>query len=178
MKWSIRARCVIVCLGFTALFSLFSFRLVYIQMIKHDEYAALAAEKHVHKQNIQAERGTIVDANGDVLATNVPVRTVVADATRLNDLDAAVDVVSSTLKIPAAEVREKLQTDRRYIVIKREVSESIVNLLKEKLRARNPRAFDFEPDATRVYPNGPMLCHVIGFTDFDHKGIQGIEASR
>jgi cell division protein FtsI (penicillin-binding protein 3)/stage V sporulation protein D (sporulation-specific penicillin-binding protein) len=35
----------------------------------------------------------------------------------------------------------------------------------------------FEPDSTRVYPNGSMLCHVIGFTDFDHKGIQGVELS-
>jgi cell division protein FtsI (penicillin-binding protein 3)/stage V sporulation protein D (sporulation-specific penicillin-binding protein) len=39
------------------------------------------------------------------------------------------------------------------------------------------RGIYFEPDATRVYPNGPMLCHVIGFTDFDHKGIDGVEAS-
>ena len=37
-------------LVFTALFSAFSFRLVYLQMIKHDEYAGLAAEKHVYKQ--------------------------------------------------------------------------------------------------------------------------------
>src|SRR5204862_7052371 len=35
----------------------------------------------------------------------------------------------------------------------------------------------FEHDAARLYPNGSMLCHVIGFTDFDHKGIQGVEAS-
>ena len=47
MKWNSRIRCALVCLFFTALFSLFSFRLVYLQMIKHDEYAGLAAEKHV-----------------------------------------------------------------------------------------------------------------------------------
>ena len=48
MKWNSRIRCALVCLGFTALFSLFSFRLIYLQMIKHDEYAGLAAEKHVY----------------------------------------------------------------------------------------------------------------------------------
>src|SRR5207244_1861223 len=101
MKWNTRMRCVVVCLGFTALFSLFSFRLVYIQMIKHDEYAGLAAEKHVHKQIICAERGAIFDANGDVLANNVPVQTVVADATLLNDREAVVDLVSAALKLPA-----------------------------------------------------------------------------
>ena len=41
----------------------------------------------------------------------------------------------------------------------------------------NLRGIYFEHDATRIYPNGSMLCHVIGFTDFDHHGIQGVEAS-
>ena len=60
MKWNSRTRCAIVCLGFVLLFSAFSFRLIYLQMIKHDQYAGLAAEKHVYKQPIFAERGTTV----------------------------------------------------------------------------------------------------------------------
>ena len=39
MKWNSRLRCALICLGFVALFSLFSFRLIYLQMVKHDEYA-------------------------------------------------------------------------------------------------------------------------------------------
>ena len=62
MKWNSRTRCALVCLGFVLLFSAFSFRLIYLQMIKHDQYAGLAAEKHVYKQPIFAERGTILDA--------------------------------------------------------------------------------------------------------------------
>jgi cell division protein FtsI (penicillin-binding protein 3)/stage V sporulation protein D (sporulation-specific penicillin-binding protein) len=49
--------------------------------------------------------------------------------------------------------------------------------LKEKLRAQNLRGIYFEKDTTRIYPNGSMLCHVIGFTDFEHRGIQGVESS-
>src|SRR5207302_1763399 len=177
MKWNSRTRCAIVCLGFVLLFSAFSFRLIYLQMIKHDQYAGLAAEKHVYKQITFAERGTILDANNEVLAHNVPVETVVADATHLNNVDAIVDLVSDELRIPRAELAEKLQGDRRYIVIKRQVPETIVDSLKQKLRAQNMRGIYFEHDATRIYPNGSMLCHVIGFTDFDHHGIQGVEAS-
>jgi len=177
MKWDSRRRCVFVCFAFTGLFTIFSFRLIYLQMIKHDEYAALAAEKHVDKQTIFAERGAIFDANQEVLAHNVPVETVVADATHLNNTEATVNLVSSVLKIPGAELEEKLQGDRRYIVIKREVPETVASLLREKLRAANLRGIYFEHDATRIYPNGPMLCHVIGFTDFEHHGIQGVEAS-
>jgi len=177
MKWNSRTRCACVCLGFIALFSVFSFRLIYLQMVKHDEYAGLAAEKHIYKQCIYAERGAILDANSDVLAHNVPVQTVVADATHLNNLSATIALVGSELKIPATELTEKLQGERRYIVLKRDVPGALANLLREKLRAQNLRGIYFEHDAARVYPNGSMLCHVIGFTDFDHRGIQGVEAS-
>ena len=79
--------------------------------------------------------------------------------------------------MPASELAEKLQGDRRYIVLKREVPEAIAVALREKLRAQNLRGIYFERDSTRIYPNGSMLCHVIGFTDFDHRGIQGVESS-
>jgi cell division protein FtsI (penicillin-binding protein 3)/stage V sporulation protein D (sporulation-specific penicillin-binding protein) len=160
-----------------ALFSIFSFRLVYLQMIKHAEYCELAAEKHIQKRTIYANRGAIVDANGEVLAHNVPVQTVVADATRINDLPATISLLSEVLKLPADELAERLAGDRRYIVVQREVSQSLTTILRDKLRAQNLRGIEFEQDATRVYPNGSMLCHVIGFTDFEHRGIQGVEAS-
>lgn len=177
MKWNSRIRCTLICFGFIALFSVFSFRLVYLQMIKHDEYAGLAAEKHVHKQPIYAERGTILDANDEVLAHNVPMRMVVADATRLNKPDATIRLVSQALKIPASELSEKLQSGRPYIVLQRDVPEAEAAALKATLDAQNLRGIDFKHDSKRIYPNGSMLCHVIGFTDFEHLGIQGVEAS-
>ncbi|MDP9253933.1 MAG: penicillin-binding protein 2 [Verrucomicrobiota bacterium] len=177
MKWNARLRCALVCFAFIALFSLFSFRLVYLQMIKHDEYAGLAAEKHVYKQTIYAERGAILDANNEVLAHNIPVETIVADASLFNNIDAAVAVLSNALKVPARELSEKLRGDRRYIVLERGVPETIATTLRDKLRAQNVRGIYFERDSARVYPNGSMLCHAIGFTDFEHRGIQGVEAS-
>ncbi len=177
MSWNGRFRCALVCLVFIALFSLFSFRLIYLQMIKHDEYAGLAAEKHVYKQTIYAQRGAILDSNNEILAHNIPIETIVADASHLNNVDAAVSLLSAALKVPPAEISEKLHGDRRYIVLKREVPETMATALHDKLRAQNVRGIYFERDSARIYPNGSMLCHVIGFTDFDHQGIQGVEAS-
>ncbi len=177
MKWNSRIRCALVCLAFTGLFSVFSFRLVYLQMIKHDEYAGLAAEKHVNKQPIFAERGAILDANNEVLAHNTPVETVVADATLLNNRQAVIPILQKTLEMPADELEDKLQGERRYIVLKRAVPMATAASLREKLRAENLRGIYFERDTTRIYPNGSMLCHVIGFTDFEHHGIQGVESS-
>src|SRR5436189_3886484 len=172
-----RSRCVFVCAAFIGLFSIFSFRLIYLQVIKHDEYAGLAAKKNVHQQKIYARSGMMLHANNEVLAHNIPVETVVADATHLNSTEATVALVSHELGIPSGELAEKLDGERRYIVIKREVPAATANALREKLRAGNLRGIYFEYDATRIYPNGSMLCHVIGFTDFDHHGIQGVEAS-
>src|SRR6478736_7217163 len=177
MNPSSRTRCVLVCAAFVGLFSIFSFRLIYLQAIKHDEYAGLAAETHVYKQVIHAERGMILDANSEVLAHNIPVETVVADATHLSDLQATIELLNAELEVPSEEVAEKLNSGRRYIVIKREVPAARSNALRDKLRAANLRGIYFEHDATRIYPNGSMLCHVIGFTDFDDHGVQGVEAS-
>jgi cell division protein FtsI (penicillin-binding protein 3)/stage V sporulation protein D (sporulation-specific penicillin-binding protein) len=171
MKWNSRIRCALVCLGFTALFSVFSFRLVYLQMIKHDEYAGLAAEKHVYKQAIYAERGSILDVNNEVLAHNTPVETVVADTTHLNNRAGLIPVLHDALKIPLDEPSEKLR-DRRYIILEAGCRKRSAVALKEKLRAQNLHGIYFG-DSTRIYPNGSMLCHVIGFTDFEHRGIQG-----
>src|SRR6476659_9637511 len=177
MNPSSRTRCALVCAAFIGLFSIFSFRLIYLQAIKHDEYAGLAAETHVYKQVIHAERGMILDANNEVLAHNIPMENVVADATHLSNVQATVELLNAELEVPSQEVAEKLNSSRRYIVIKREVPAARANALREKLRAGNLRGISLEHDTTRIYPNGSMLCHVIGFTDFDHHGIQGVESS-
>ena len=177
MKWNGRMRCALVCFAFIVLFSIFSFRLVYLQLLKHDEYAGLAAEKHVYKQTIYAERGAIFDANNEVLAHNVPVETIVADSTLLKNIEGATSLLSAALKMPPSEVSEKLRAGRRYMIVKREVSETVATALRDRLRAENVRGIYFERDSARIYPNGSMLCHVIGFTDFEHHGIQGVESS-
>ncbi len=149
MKWNGRFRCALVCFAFIALFSLFSFRLVYLQLLKHDEYTELAAEKHVYKQTIYAERGEIFDANGEVLAHNVPVETIVADATLLNNIDGATSLLSAALKDAGSEVSEKLRAGRRYMVVKHEVPETVATALRDKLRAENVRGIYFERDSSR-----------------------------
>src|SRR5437867_12335900 len=103
-----RSRCALVCCVFIAVFSAFSFRLSYLQVIKQDEYAGFAAEKHIYKQTIYAERGTILDANNEVHAHNVPVETVVGDATHLNNRKEVVDIVGKELGIPNGQLDENL----------------------------------------------------------------------
>ena len=166
MKWNGRTRCALVCLGFTALFSIFSCRLVYLQMVRHKYYTALAADKNTARQTIYAERGVIYDTHDEILAQNVPVETVVADGTLLNDRVALVPILAEALQIPAAEIAEKISSSRPYIVLKHDFPETNAVSLGKKLDAAHLRGIRFERDFVRRYPNNAMLCHVIGFSDF------------
>jgi cell division protein FtsI (penicillin-binding protein 3) len=175
MRWNAQARAVTVSFGLVGVFSVFSFRLIDLQIAKHEEYTALAAEKHVHKQVIYARRGIIRDVHNEPLAENVPVKTVVADASHMRDPIAVAKAIADQLKMDPQELADKLKTGRKYIVLKREVSEQAANRLKEALRIANLGGIFFEQDFVRTYPNGPLLSQVIGFVDHDHKGALGIE---
>ena len=177
MKWNGRTRCALVCVFFALLFSVFSYRLIYLQMVMHDYYSQLAAEKNVGRDIIPAERGAIYDTQNEVLAQNVPVATVVADATLINNAGALVPLVANRLHLPPNEIAEKISSHRPYIVLKREVPEADACALETALKSAKLRGIRCERGTVRVYPNGPMLCHVIGFTDFHQHGIQGVEAS-
>ena len=85
MKWNGRTRAAFVCVFFALLFSVFSWRLIYLQMVMHQYYSELAAEKNVGRDVIPAQRGAIYDAHHEVLAKNVPVDTIVADATLIDN---------------------------------------------------------------------------------------------
>ena len=101
MKWNGRTRCALVCVFFALLFSVFSYRLIYLQMVMHNDYSELAAEKNVGRNVIPAERGAIYDAHHEVLAQNVPVATVVADG----DADQQPTRRSSRFSPPACTFR-------------------------------------------------------------------------
>jgi cell division protein FtsI (penicillin-binding protein 3)/stage V sporulation protein D (sporulation-specific penicillin-binding protein) len=177
MKWNGRTRAAFVCVFFALLFSVFSWRLIYLQMVMHQYYSELAAEKNVGRDVIPAQRGAIYDAHHEVLAQNVPVDTIVADATLIDNPGALVPILASQLHLPASDIAEKISSHRPYIVLKRDVPDMDARALEKTLHDQKLRGIRCEPGSVRFYPNGSMLCHVLGFTDFHQHGVQGVEAS-
>jgi cell division protein FtsI (penicillin-binding protein 3) len=186
---SCRSRAIIVCIGLVVLFSGFSARLIHLQVNQHDEYAALADAKHIVKKPVYAQRGQIVDANYETLAENVSVQTVYADASHILNSEPVktpkalalaaetARVVAQALGLSEEEVNAKILTDRRFIILKKEVDQITASNLQTELAKKNLRGIYFIEDFKRVYPNGDMLCHVLGYLDHDHNGISGIEKS-
>jgi len=178
MNWNAQARAVTVCFGLVGLFSVYSVRLIDLQIIEHEKFTALAAEKHSHKQIIYARRGIIRDAHDEALAENVPVKTVVADASHIRDPVALAAAIANQLEMDPRDLADKLNRTgkgSKHIVLKSEVPEQKAEKIKESLRAANLRGIYFDQDFVRIYPNGQMLSQVIGFVDHEHKGTMGIE---
>lgn len=175
MRWTARTRTGIACAVVALIFTAFSVRLVHVQVAMHNEYAALAAQKHTMRQTIHARRGLIFDRNGELVASNLPVRTVVADGSHIKDAAAIAAIAAPILEMDEKELASKISTDRKYVVVKRGVAEDKAQDLAKSLQEAGLRGFYFEPDAVRFYPNGQMLGHVLGFLDHEGNGVQGVE---
>ena len=172
---SAKVRALMAACALTVFFTGFSARLVHLQVRKHDELATLANDKHVNKQPIFARRGLIQDINYETLAENDPICTVVADGSLMRNPAAAAEVLAGPLGLDETALRAKLTTARRYVVLKKQVPKAVSSELENRLGVRSLRGIYFEPDAARIYPNGSMLCHVVGFMNSEHEGVDGIE---
>ncbi|MFV0415526.1 MAG: peptidoglycan D,D-transpeptidase FtsI family protein [Chthoniobacterales bacterium] len=177
MKWNVSTRiCLAGCVVGTV-FTVFSGRLIHLQVGQHEAFSQLAAKKNSIRQTIYARRGNIIDRNGEVLATNIPTRTVIADGSHVTDPKALAELAAPFLKIDMAELEKDFSSDRKYIIIKKDVAEDVAINLRDAAREKKLPGLYFEQTSRRIYPNGKMLSHVLGFLNHDAVGVQGIELS-
>lgn len=175
MRWNTRNRIFVATAAGALLLTGYSAWLVELQVARHDEYSRHAAAKNSIRQEIPARRGLILDRHGEPLAANIPVRTVIADGSHISDPEALAKLAAPLLELPEADLRKELDTDRRYVVLRKELPEARANALKKSMAEAGLRGLYFEHDAQRIYPNGSMLSHTIGFVDHENHGVQGIE---
>ena len=168
-----------MCIVIAAVYSAFSYRLVHFQIDQSQTFAALANQTQILKQIIPAQRGSICDIRGEVLASDMPLRKVspTAAISKNGSLHQVTSLLASTLSLDEKALAQKLTPERRYLVIKHQVPETDGGTPQSELERQKLHGVYFEPDSTRIYPNGSLLCHVVGFTDVDGHGIQGVEKS-
>lgn len=183
MREKARIRAAIVCVLMASIFTGYSARLIYLQVSKHEEYTALAAQKHSIRLAVPARRGLIFDRNGEILATNIPVRKVVIDGSHVNNPDALASLAASSLDLPESALRQELKTSSKYKVLRPDLAEDKAIALQKAMEENSLRGIYFHQNTTRTYPNGPMLSHVLGFLsrkdpDDEHVvGVDGVERS-
>jgi cell division protein FtsI/penicillin-binding protein 2 len=165
----------LVCGLLVLIFTFFAWRLIYLQVTRHDYFVQQAAQKHETRMTIQAKRGRILDRNGEELAVNIPVQMVWADGSHIKDPAAVAAVAAPFLEMPVGELTEKLTTKREYVVIRKGVSEEKAQGMIRAMEDRKLHGLYLQEGSVRSYPNGEMLCNVLGYVDHSGHGADGIE---
>ena len=165
------------------IFTGFSARLIELQVVKHEEYTKLAAQKHSIRLTVPAHRGMILDRNGEILAANIPMRKVVVDGSHVKKSGTLASLAAPFLGIPRETLLAELRTRSKYKVLLPELDEEKAMALQRAMEEKSLRGLYFHQNTTRTYPNGPLLSHVLGFLgrkdpkDEFVVGVEGIERS-
>jgi len=121
---------------------------------------------------VAAARPDILDRKGQVLATDVKVMSVFAEPRRIIDKDEAVELLTAVLpEVDARALRERLGSRKGFIWVKR----GITPKQREEVHRLGLPGVGFLPENKRVYPNGPLAAHVLGFANLDGIGVSGLE---
>jgi cell division protein FtsI (penicillin-binding protein 3) len=133
--------------------------------------------RYLRVREIPARRGMILDRNGEPLAVSTPVSTVWGDPRQLVEKPNAVRDLAKALGVDEAALMARLQDkrERAFIYLKRRIGPeetSKVELVMEKYKLQG---LGMESEYRRFYPSGEIFGHIIGFTDVDDRGIEGME---
>jgi cell division protein FtsI (penicillin-binding protein 3) len=158
----------LVAVIFTLVYGVIACRLVMLGL--HPGVPQIA--RHGASSVTAAARPDILDRNGEVLATDIEVMSVFAEPRRIIDKDEAVELLTAVLPdVDAKELRERLSSGKGFIWVKR----AITPKQQQEVYHLGLPGVGFLQENKRVYPNGSIAAHVLGFANLDGAGISGLE---
>ena len=146
-------------------------RLAYLQIVRYDDLSRLAERQYSKTVPLRPQRGPIYDRNGRALAVSTEVESVYAIPSRIADRDRVAGLLARALGERPAEIRERLDSDRPFVWIKRKLAPGPA----QAVRALRLAGVGTLPESLRFYPNRELAAHVLGFVGFDDRGLEGIE---
>ena len=157
-------------------------RLFQLMILQHDYYESKAISNQTRSVTVSADRGEIYDCNMNVLATSVSVETVFLDPEAIardkQDVDLIASGLSNLLGVDETFVREQAaDTTKLYKVIKRKVPEAEADKVREFItKNKLETGVHLEADSRRTYPFSDLAAQLIGFTNDENVGAEGLEA--
>lgn len=152
-------------------------RLAYIEVNQGPELRRRADRQQRATRVIPARRGEILDTRGRVLAGTARRPSIFVDPGLVRDAKFAAFSVGPVLKLNAEELEHRLVQWRdegaRFEWLKRRISDEEAEALEGVVAARHLRAFDVQYEPVRVYPQGRLASHILGFVGFDLRSPEG-----
>jgi len=148
-------------------------RAVHLQVFNKDFLNQQADTRHLRTERISAHRGTITDRNGEPLAISTPVDSIWANP---KELAPAVDRVPQLARLLGIDPQQLIRRvtrsmDKEFLYLKRHLSPEQAQLVLDlKLPGVN-----VQREYRRYYPAGEVTGHLVGFTDIDDAGQEGLE---
>ncbi len=149
-------------------------RAIYLQSIDTKFLQAQGDKRQVSDVAISAYRGKILDRNHEPLAISTPITSVWVNPQHFEDGEEnKVRRVAKLLQVSDKKINNLLRPNstRRFAYLKRHVNPR----LKGEIKAMEVNGVYFERDFKRFYPAGAVSAHIIGFTNIDDKGQEGLE---
>lgn len=171
-------RFVLVVVAIMLVFTGIGTRAAYIQVIEPDQLIKQGDNRTKRTRNTPAHRGLITDRHGEELAVSIPVRAIYADPKIVAQKNSLADTrrwsaLAKVLNQDVTKLQKKVSNPkRRFVYLQRQVTPAMANYVEE---LDIPGVY-LRNESRRYYPAGEVSAHVIGFTNVDDKGIEGIES--
>jgi len=173
---SIRARVVTLVAGVTLAGTIVALRLVQLQVVEADRLKARALRQHQQVIEIPGRRGSIRDCKGREFAVSVTTSSLYAHPQRIKDPDKIAARLAAALDRPASEILALLRSDQPFVWIERRLEPKTAQAVRDLgPPVGKGQAIDFQEEPKRFYPQGRLAIHIVGATDIDQHGIEGIE---
>ncbi|NEX64509.1 peptidoglycan D,D-transpeptidase FtsI family protein [Noviherbaspirillum galbum] len=165
-----RSRAVLFIL-FSA-FATLAGRALYLQGMSTEFLQKQGASRYARTIELPATRGRITDRNGQVLASSMPVKAVWAIP---EDVLAAppekIGKLAALLDMSERDLRKKLDSDANFVYLKRQVEQDVV----DKIVKLGIDGVETRKEYKRYYPEGEVMAHIVGFTNVEDAGQEGME---
>lgn len=147
-------------------------RALWLQGISTDFLQKQGASRYARTLELPATRGKITDRNGQVLASSVPVKAIWAIPDDVQEAPREkLRELAGLLSMSEAELRKKLDSDRSFVYLKRQVEQETA----DKIVKLGIAGIETRKEYKRFYPEGEVMAHVVGFTNVEDAGQDGME---
>ncbi len=147
-------------------------RAAYVQVFGNDFFQRQGEVRFARTLELPANRGRVLDRNGLILASSVVAQSIWAIPEDVDRSDPKLRQLAKLLEMPLADVRKRLANeDKTFVWVKRQVDEPVA----KEIAALGIKGIYQRREYKRQYPEGEAAAHVVGFTNVEDIGQEGVE---